>query len=213
MSEELITAIVEMQEEKAIELAKGMLEQGDDPIKLLEKCRKGMDIVGQRFAEGVYFIPELLMAGEILSQISAISKSKISSSSETAEKKLGKVVLGTVAGDIHDIGKNIVGFMLDLNGFDVVDIGVDAPSQKFVDAVKEHQPQVVGLCGLLTLAYDPMKEAVAALAEAGLRDNVRIMVGGGAIDDKIREYAGADGYGEDAMAAVTLARNWIEEGV
>ncbi len=212
MSEELINAIAEIQEDKALALAKELLDKGDDPLKVLEKCREGMEIVGKRFGEGTYFIPELLMAGEILSQISVIAKSKMSTAGEVKQEKLAKVVLGTVQGDIHDIGKNIVSFMLDFNGFEVIDIGVDAPAQKFVDAVKEHQPEVLGLCGLLTLAYDPMKDTVAALAEAGLRDSVKIMIGGGAIDDQIREYSGADAYGEDAVAAVTLAKQWTEGG-
>jgi len=99
--------------------------------------------------------------------------------------------------------------MLDFNGFEVVDIGVDIPPSQFVDAVRKHEPQVVGLCGLLTLAYDPMKETVAALAEAGLRDKVKIMIGGGAMDDQIRIWSGADAYGKDALAAVTLAKGWI----
>lgn len=209
MSEQLINAIADVLEEEALALAKKMLDAGDDPLVILEKCRKGVEIVGQRFAEGTAFIPELLMAGEILSQISTMAKSKLSSSGAAKPERLGKVVLGTVAGDIHDIGKNIVSFMLDLNGFEVIDVGVDAPPSKFVDAVKEHSPMVVGLCGLLTLAYDPIKETVAALAKAGLRDKVKIMIGGGAIDEQICEYAKADAYGKDAVEAVTLTKQWI----
>jgi 5-methyltetrahydrofolate--homocysteine methyltransferase len=101
--------------------------------------------------------------------------------------------------------------MLDVNGFEVKDLGVDIPPQQFVEAVKEFEPQVVGLSGFLTLAYDPMKNTVKALADAGLRDKVKIMIGGGQMDEKIREYAGADAYGKDAMAAVALARSWVPE--
>ncbi len=209
MSEQLVEAIADVKEDTALALAKKMLEDGGDPLVMLEQCRKGMEIVGQRFGEGIYFIPELMMAGEILAQISAIAKSKMAGSDIAQPERLGKVVLGTVAGDIHDIGKNIVHFMLDFNGFEVIDIGVDQPPERFVEAVKEHSPQVVGLCGLLTLAYDPMKETVAALAEAGLRDKVKIMIGGGAMDDQVREYSGADAYGDDAVAAVTLTREWV----
>ena len=126
---------------------------------------------------------------------------------ESTEEKLGKVVFGTVEGDIHDIAKDIVVFMLDLNGFEVTDLGVDVPPAKFVEAVQETGATVVGLSGFLTLAYDPMKETVAALRENGL--DVKIMIGGGQIDEQIREYTGADAYGKDAMSAVSLAQEWI----
>ena len=209
MLDKLVEAISEVQEDIALELAKKLLSAGEEPAKLLEHCRRGMETVGKRFGEGIYFIPELMMAGEILAQISQIAKGKMSTAGGSGPKRIGKVLLGTVAGDIHDIGKNIVHFMLDFNGFEVVDIGVDIPPSQFVDAVRKHEPQVVGLCGLLTLAYDPMKETVAALAEAGLRDKVKIMIGGGAMDDQIRIWSGADAYGKDALAAVTLAKGWI----
>ncbi len=210
MTTTLIENISEMREQEALEEVKNLLEQGRDPLKILAECKEAMDIVGQRFSEGKYFIPELMMAGEILSQISNITKSKISSAAKKEEACLGKVALGTVQGDIHDLGKNIVSFMLDLNGFKVVDIGVDAPPEKFVEAVRNNKPDIVGLCGLLTLAYDPMKDTVSALKDAGLRDDIKIMVGGGAVDDEIRKYSGADAYGKDAIEAVTLAKQWME---
>jgi len=114
-----------------------------------------------------------------------------------------------VEGDIHDIGKDIVVFMLDVNGYEVLDLGIDVPVQKFVDAVKDFQPAVVGLSGFLTVAYDAMKATVDALSEAGLRDSIKIMIGGGQIDDVVLEYSGADAYGTDAMDAVRLSREWI----
>ncbi len=121
----------------------------------------------------------------------------------------GKVIIGTVAGDIHDIGKDIVTFMLDINGFEVYDLGVDLPARKFVDKVKETDASIIGLSGFLTLAFDSMKETIQAIKAAGLRDKVKIMVGGGLIDDEIRKYTGADAYGRDAIAAVSLARKWV----
>jgi methanogenic corrinoid protein MtbC1 len=124
-------------------------------------------------------------------------------------KRHGKVVIGTVEGDIHDIGKNIVTFMLDVNGFEVLDLGVDVPAQKFVEAIRDFQPQVVGLSGFLTLAFEVMKETVEAINTAGLRNEVKIMIGGGQVNEEIRKYAGADAYGKDAMAAVNLAKQWI----
>ncbi len=210
MTTTLVETISEMKEQEALEEAKRLLDSGYDPLKILEECKEAMDIVGQRFSDGKYFIPELMMAGEILSQISTITKSKLSNTAAKETASLGKLVLGTVHGDIHDLGKNIVSFMLDLNGFEVIDIGVDVPPDKFVEAVKTHNPDIVGLCGLLTLAYDPMKDTVSALKDAGLRDNVKIMIGGGAVDEEIRKFCDADAYGADAIAAVSLAKQWVE---
>jgi 5-methyltetrahydrofolate--homocysteine methyltransferase len=207
----LIEAIVDMREEDAVRTAREMLDQGTPPLQVLDDCRAAMTEVGKRYEAGTYFVPELILAGEMLRQISEIVKPRLVEGA-AAVKKRGKVVIGTVQGDIHDIGKNIVSFMLDVNGFEVKDLGVDIPPQQFVDAVKEFQPEVVGLSGFLTLAYDPMKSTVKALADAGLRDKVKIMIGGGQMDEKIREYAGADAYGKDAMAAVALARSWVPEG-
>ncbi len=208
MSKELVEAIVDMREEDALELAEKLLESGTSPLVILDDCREAMTVVGKRFECGEAFVPELMLAGEMLGQISAKVKPYLAA--QTGEQtKLGRVIIGTVEGDIHDIGKDIVTFMLDVNGFDVQDLGVDVPAAKFVEAVKDFKPQVVGLSGFLTLAYDPMKNTVAALREAGLRGKVKIMIGGGQIDDQICVYTGADAYGKDAVAAVTLAKQWV----
>jgi 5-methyltetrahydrofolate--homocysteine methyltransferase len=206
MSQELIQAITDMREEDALNITKQMLENGADPITILESCRDAMGIIGQRFETGECFIPELILAGEMLSQISAIIKPRLQQNG--ASQKIGKVILGTVEGDIHDIAKDIVGFMLDVNGFEVTDLGVDVPPAKFVEAVKQTGAKVVGLSGFLTLAFDPMKFTIQALKEAGLTD-VKVMIGGGQIDENIRQYTGADAYGKDAMAAVALAKSWL----
>jgi 5-methyltetrahydrofolate--homocysteine methyltransferase len=166
-----------------------------------------MDVIGKRFEEGEAFIPELMLAGEMMTAITEIIKPSMAD--EAGEARLGKVVIGTVEGDIHDIGKDIVTFMLDVNGFQVTDLGVNVPPAKFIDAVKETGAKIVGLSGFLTLAYDPMKDTVAALRDAGL--NVKIMIGGGQINEQIRQYTSADAYGRDAMAAVTLAKDWVKE--
>ena len=207
MSEELVKAIADMQEEDALQLAREMVDGGVDPIEILTAGREAMDIVGQRFEEGQYFLPELIMSGEMLNRITEMVKPKLAQMPQVERK--GTVVLGSVAGDIHDIGKNIVTFMLDVNGFDVQDLGVDVTPQAFVEAIQEHDAQVVGLSGFLTLAFDSMKDTVEAIEAAGLRDRVKIMVGGGQVTDKIREYTGADAYGDDAMEAVNLAQEWI----
>jgi 5-methyltetrahydrofolate--homocysteine methyltransferase len=204
MSQDLINAITEMQEEEALAITNQLLDGGTDPMKILDACKDAMDIIGERFEKGEAFIPELILAGEMMTAISEVIKPKLAD--EAGAEKLGKIVIGTVEGDIHDIAKDIVAFMLDINGFEVTDLGVDVPPAKFVEAVKETGATMVGLSGFLTLAYDPMKETVAAFKAAGL--DVKIMIGGGQIDEQIKEYTGADAYGRDAMAAVALAKEW-----
>jgi 5-methyltetrahydrofolate--homocysteine methyltransferase len=206
MSHELVDAMAGMKEQEALDIAKKMLDGGEDPLTVLDLCREAVEVVGKRFEEGKYFLPELMMAGEMLKQISEMAKPLIQA--ERTVERSGKVLIGTVEGDIHDIGKDIVTFLLDVNGFEVRDLGVDVPRQKFVDAINEFQPQVVGMSGLLTLAYDAMKNTVEAITEAGLRDKVKIMIGGGGMSEEVREYAGADAYGADAMAAVNLSKEW-----
>jgi 5-methyltetrahydrofolate--homocysteine methyltransferase len=208
MSQELIEAITDMREEEALQLTTQLLDGGAGPIVILDACRDAMGIIGKRFESGECFIPELILAGEMLSQISAVVKPRLQK--DGAARKIGKVVLGTVQGDIHDIAKDIVGFMLDVNGFEVTDLGVDVPPARFVESVKQTGAKIVGLSGFLTLAFDPMKDTVAALKSAGLTD-VKVMIGGGQIDENIRQYTGADAYGKDAMAAVGLAKEWAKE--
>ncbi len=206
---QLVEAISEMREEEALALAKAMLDRGEDPVRVLELCREAMDIVGKRFEKQEYFLPELVLAGEMLENIGAIAKPLIQDKSGAAAKKLGRVLVGTVHGDLHDIGKNIVTFMLDINGFEVKDIGIDVPVAKFVDEIREFKPSVVGLSGFLTLAFDSMKETVQAIEAAGLRRELKIMIGGGQVDEAVRTYTGADAYGSNAVAAVTLGRQWM----
>jgi 5-methyltetrahydrofolate--homocysteine methyltransferase len=207
MSQELIDAITDMREDDALSITDEMLKGGTDPLNVLEACRKAMEVVGQRFEDGDCFVPELILAGEVLRQISEKVKPLMKEQIALAQR-LGQVVIGTVEGDIHDIAKDIVAFMLDVNGFEVTDLGVDVPPAKFVEAVNETGATIVGLSGFLTLAYDPMKATVEALRAAGL-DDVKVMIGGGQVDEQIRQYTGADAYGRDAMAAVALAKQWI----
>jgi 5-methyltetrahydrofolate--homocysteine methyltransferase len=205
-SKDLAQALADLKEDEALAIARDGLNRGDNPLDILAAARRGMSTVGERFAGGEYFIPDLVYSGEILKQITDMVKPKITKEAEV--QRLGKVVLGTVAGDIHDIGLNIVDFMLDTNGFEVYNLGVDVPAAKFTEKIKETGAGIVALSGFLTLAFDAMKETVAAIQTAGLRDKVKIMIGGGQIDDQVRTYTGADAYGKDAMEAVTLARKW-----
>ncbi len=207
---QLVEWLADMYEEEAIELSnKMLLEDGKDPMRVLDLCRAAMDIVGQRFEEGEYFLPELVLAGEMLDNIGAVAKPLIKQTDGGEQQKLGKVLIGTVHGDLHDIGKNIVSFMLDINGFEVKDIGIDVPVQTFIDEINEFQPDVVGLSGFLTLAFDSMKETIEAFDQAGMRDKFKIMIGGGQIDETVRTYTGADAFGVNAVEAVNLCRNWM----
>jgi 5-methyltetrahydrofolate--homocysteine methyltransferase len=205
MTQQLIDAITEMREDDALKLTNELLDDGASPAEILGACKDAMDVIGKRFEVGEAFIPELMLAGEMMTAITGVLKPRMVE--EASGEKLGKVVIGTVQGDIHDIAKDIVCFMLDLNGFEITDLGVDVAPAKFVEAVKETGAKIVGLSGFLTLAFDPMKDTVAALKAAGL-GNVKIMIGGGQVDENIRQYTGADAYGKDAMAAVSLAKGW-----
>jgi len=210
MSHDLVDAVVNMRETEAMELARSMLDGGTDPLVVLESCRAALESVGQRFEAGKYFLPELIMAGEMLKKISQIAKPFIKQEGNPKSDVRGRVVIGSVKGDIHDIGKDIVTFMLEINGFEVHDLGVDVPAEKFVDAIKAVQPQIVGMSALLTTAFESMKNTVEAITDAGLRDRIKIMVGGGTVDEKVREYTGADAYGADAVAAVNLSKGWMD---
>jgi methanogenic corrinoid protein MtbC1 len=207
MAQDFVNLLADLKEEEVLALTKKRLASKEDPLKIMEDARKGMEIVGKRFAGGEYFLPELVFSGELLTQVTNIVKPHLTGSGAKV-KKIGKVVIGTVAGDIHDIGLNIVEFMLDVNGYEVTNLGVDVPVEKFVTAMKETKAPVLGLSGFLTPAFDAMKETVEALEKAGLRKNIKIMIGGGQMDDEVRKYAKADAFGKDAMAAVTLTNGW-----
>ncbi len=207
MDDDLVGALADLREQEALALVQARLDAGDDPLSIFDDARRAMEIVGERFSASEYFIPELVYAGEILKEISAIVKPRLAADADVS--RIGKVIIGTVAGDIHDIGKDIVVFMLDVNGFEVLDLGVDVPAERFVETIKETSSPVVGLSGFLTLAFQSMKDTVAAIEHAGLRNEVKIMIGGGPIDEQVRSFTGADAFGRDAMAAVDLAKGWI----
>ena len=207
MNETLVNLMADMMEEETIAMVKELVKSGASPTDILDDASKAMAVVGKRFETGEYFIPDLMMAGEILKGISEIVKPLMEKEETTAKK--GKVLIGTVAGDIHDIGTDIVTFMLDVSGYEVLNIGIDVPVPVFVEKIKEFNPQVVGLSGFLTLAFDSMKKTVEAIEAEGLRPHLKIMIGGGQIDEEVRKYVKADAYGKDAVAAVTLCNQWI----
>ena len=206
MSDQLATALADLEEATALKLVQERLDAGEDPLAVVTSCREGMAMVGQRYEAGEYFVSELIMAGEVFKQANALIGSQFTVDRGATR---GKVVIGTVKGDIHDIGKDIVVSLLKAANYDVYDLGVDVPPDKFVDAVKETGAPVVGLAGLLTISFDSMKATVAALEAAGLRSQVKVMIGGGPVTEQVRVYAGADAVGRDAQAAVSLCNRWI----
>lgn len=208
MAHRLVEAMADMKEVEALAIVDEMLAAGEDPGGILDLSSEAMQVVGTRYQEGTYFLPELIMSGEMLRKIGEVLKPLLAAQTEQA-KKLGTVVLGTVRGDIHDIGKDIVGFMLEVNGFEVVDLGIDQPEEAFVQAVKENKPQVLALSGFLSVAFDSMKSTIEEVEKAGLREGLKVIIGGGQMDDTVRKYTGADAYGDDAMDAVTFAKEAI----
>ncbi|MGD8465468.1 MAG: cobalamin-dependent protein [Anaerolineae bacterium] len=206
MSQELTDAFVDMREADVLKITHDLLDRGTEPLEILAACKDALEVIGQRFEEGQAFVPELVMSGEMMNQVTAIVKPRVEQ--EAPSERLGRVLMGTVDGDIHDIGKDVVVFMLDANGFEVIDLGVDVKPEAFVEKIHETQPDVVGLSGLLTLAFDSMRATVDTIREAGLREKVKIMIGGAPVDDHVREYTGADAWGKDAMEAVALAKQW-----
>ncbi len=207
MSERLFDAITSLSKDEAISVTRELLERGSKPEDILDVGRSAMQVIGDRFERGEYFLPELIVSGDILAGIAKEVKPYLQG--EATTENIGKVVFGTVEGDIHDIAKDIVVLMLEVNGFQIVDLGVDVPAAQFVQAVQEHRARIVGLSGFLTLAIEPMKQTVLALRAAGL-DGVKIMIGGGPVNDLVCQDTGADAWGANAMDAVTIAREWAE---
>ena len=198
-----------MKEAEALNMVKEKLAAGEDPLKILETCRKGVEVVGKRFENKEYFLPDLIMASEILKEISEIIRPEIKKAGEV--KRLGKVVIGTVQGDMHDIGKNIVVMLLRSNGWEVTDLGVDVPPEDFCAAVAKGNYQIVGMSALLTTTMSVVKDTIEALKAAGLRDKVKVMVGGAPMTQGWATRAGADGYASDGVEAVIVAEALIRK--
>jgi len=200
--DELFNKIVDMDEEGAVSLAKEYLEKGGDAQKLLDVCRDAMAVVGDKFEKGEYFLSELLLGGEIFKGIMELALPMIK---EGEGKKIGKMVLGTVKEDIHNIGKDIFKAFAEAAGFEVIDIGVDVPVEKFVDAVKENKPDLVGMSCLITAGISSMKKTIEAIKQAGLTEP-KIIIGGGRVDEEVKEFTGADAWADDAAKGVRLCK-------
>jgi dimethylamine corrinoid protein len=202
MGEHLSGMLADLQEEQVLETVKERLAKGEPPIQIIEELQQGMELVGKRYQAQEYFLSELIMSADIFKAATALLGDAFKSTGE----KIGKIVLGTVYEDIHDIGKDIVGILMSCNGIEVVDLGVSVPIESFVEAVRQHQPEFVGLSCLLTTAYDNMKATVAALDAAGLHEGRKILIGGGPVDETTREYVKADAICKNAQEAVDLVK-------
>ncbi len=204
MYQKLAQAVIDGEPEDAVELAKQALDQGLDPLACISNgLTKGIKQVGELFASGEYFLPELIIGADAMKAALDILEPALLAGQE--REVVAKVVLGTVEGDLHEIGKTLVGTMLIANGFQVNDIGVDKPASEFINAIKESDATIVGASALLTTTMLQQEKLVEALKEAGLRDKVKVMVGGAPVTESFAKQIGADGYAEDAISAVDLA--------
>ena len=201
---ELIKALRDLKETEVYRLVEEKIDQGVSPLKVIEECNQGMAAVGELFSSNEYFISQLIYSAEILKTVMQKLKPLLSET-QTADSQ-GKVIIGTVQGDIHDIGKNIVVTLLKGSGLEVIDLGVDVPPEKFVAALQESQAKILGLSALLTTMYPAMKGAVDALKEAGIRDQVKVIIGGAPCDEQVRKFSGADYYAGDAVAGVNICK-------
>jgi methylmalonyl-CoA mutase cobalamin-binding domain/chain len=210
---DLYTAVVEMQEDSALTLTRDYLEKDVPALEIFACYQSALEEIGTRFERQIYFIPELIMSGEMMKAGAEILKPHMAEPGAGTQgdggRKLGKVVMATVQGDIHDIGKNIATMMLELNGMDVKDIGVDVPVDRIVQEAVDSNADVIGLSGLLTLAFDPMKSVVEKLKEKGLRDNIKVIIGGGQMDEQVCRYVGADAFVTDAVVGVNTIKGWL----
>ena len=206
--DELREALVDLDKARVLELVEEQLQNGRDPLEMIAEARVGLEEVGKRFDQGEYFLLELLRAANIFEEAAKTINPKVAEVYGTVETK-GLVVLGTVAGDVHDLGKNIVKLLLECQGVRVIDLGVDVAPANFVNAVREHQPNAMGMSALLTASIPQMKLTIGELADAGLRDDVKVIVGGGIVGEVNLDHVGADYATADANDGVKMIAQWI----
>ena len=202
--DDISKAMAELAEEDVKRMVRDKLKAGVPASNIMKECQTGMAQIGKLYEQGEYFVSELVYAGEIMKDIIA-DLGPMLKEEQGSETGRGKVVLGTVKGDIHDLGKDVVALMLRGAGFEVIDLGVDVAPEKFVEAVKQSGAGILGMSVFLTMAYESATATVNAIAEAGLRDKVSIMIGGGPVTELVREKTGCDFYGKDAVAGTNYA--------
>jgi len=203
-------AMAKLDKNSVIDAVKEGLQKNKDPLKMIEGLRQGLDVVGEKYQKGEYFLLELIMAGEIFKDASSLLLPEIKKCYGGAVKK-GKVLMGTVAGDIHDLGKNITATLFECAGFEVIDLGVDVPAEVFVEKIKEHKPQIVGMSGLLTASLDEMNKTIKAIKHAGLRKKVKVIVGGGMVGEEwTKGKVKADAATTSSVEGVKIIEGWVK---
>lgn len=206
----LFDAVLNGDQKTAIAVTQEALAEGRDPMELITKYMvPAMDEVGRRFECEEYFVPELLLSARAMKGSLELLRPLLAAS---GAEPAGRVVIGTVKGDLHDIGKNLVASMLEGGGFEVIDLGADVAPERFIEAVREKNARIVALSALLTVTMPSMRKTIEALKDAGVREQVKVMVGGAPVTPQFAEEIGADGYGENATAAVALARKFAQAG-
>ncbi len=206
MKEDLPRALVEFKKDIVLGEIMKRLGDGEAAIQLIRELQEGMGLIGQKFESGDYFLSELLMSADLFAKAMEILEPKLQ---ETAMDTIGKMVIGTPKGDIHDIGKNIFCTVAKGNGFEIIDLGINVPVQRFVDAVAEIKPHILGFSALLTPSFEPMKTVVDLLVEQGLRDQIKIIIGGGVTTETVKQFVGADAQTADVMEGIKLCKGFL----
>ena len=208
MIKELVRAMADLDRTKVLEVVREEIEKGTDPLKIIDGLSKGVEIVGEYFEKKEYFLAELITSGDIFEN--AFQKLKpILEKNDIVLQSKGKIVIGTVQGDVHDIGKNIVKTILIASGFSVEDLGVDVQPEKFIEAVKQPEIKILALSALLTIAIDSVKDIIRLLERENLRRKVKIIIGGSAFTEDVANKLGVDAYGKDPQEAVKICQKFI----
>ena len=217
MFSNLTKNLIELERDKVLTEVEKRLIQRENPMKVFDECKQGMEIIGEKYKNKEYFLAELMLAGDLFREVMELIGPYLGEKKEETDSK-GKIILATIQGDIHDLGKNLFGSLLKIEGFEVYDLGVDVKSEIVIEKVKEIQPDFLGFSSLITITFDPMKEVIDKLKETGLRDKLKIMVGGGITTELVKDYIGADFQTIDAVEGVQYClqeinlRNSIKEG-
>ena len=209
--QDLVHLLADLEEETVLEIVRERIQTGDNLMQILEDCNEGMQIVGKRYKQGEYYIAGLIMSGEIFREVVEMVQPLLVRNSD--KESSGCILVGTVSGDIHDIGKNMLGMLLTCYGFTVIDLGVDVPPVEFSAKAVESKPDIVGLSGLITASFEMMRETVLVLRQEAEKHKLTfpILIGGGMIDDQVCQYVGADYWLNDAMAGVRLCQSLLAD--
>jgi len=206
MGKNLAEALVNFDEDAVLGKVLKRLDAGEAPMQIIRELQNGMGLIGDRFNTGDFFLSELLMSADLFTRAMEILEPRLEG---TAVETIGKIVIGTPKGDLHDIGKNIFCTVAKAAGFEIHDLGVDVPVERFLEAVEEVKPQIVAFSVLLTTAFSSMKEVMDLVTERGLRDSMKVIVGGGVVNETVMNFIGADGYTSDAMDGLNQCKEFI----